>query len=142
MRIVLFTVENAEFAPLVLGLHWRHMNSKGAIAAMGIGFLIALIYLLGVHVWPVEFVRISGALSDAGADAFDKFKDLDVAFTAAQDPQTQAAAWAALRQHAATMANWGGLKPASIVLVAVPAGFVIAILASLLFRERRRPSAS
>lgn len=130
------------FAPLVLGLHWRHMNSKGAIAAMGIGFLIALIYLLGVHVWPVEFVRISGALSDAGADAFDKFKDLDVAFTAAQDPQAQAAAWAALRQHAATMANWGGLKPASIVLVAVPAGFVIAILASLLFRERRRPSAS
>jgi len=35
------------------------------------------------------------------------------------------------------MANIAGLKPAAIVLVAVPAALVVAVAVSLLFRERR-----
>jgi putative solute:sodium symporter small subunit len=125
------------FVPIVLGLYWRHMNSAGAVAAMAAGTFIAAVYLLGVHVWPVEFFRISSGLSDAGAEATQRFADLDTAFTLASDPQAQAAAWTALREHAATLANWSGLKPAAIVLVAVPLGFVVAIAVSLLVRGRK-----
>ena len=124
------------FVPIVLGLYWRHMNSAGAIAAMVVGAFIAGAYLLGVHVWPVEFFRLSGGLSDAGPEAAQTFADLDTAFAVAADPQAQSAAWTALREHAATIANWGGLKPAAIVLMAVPLGFIVAIVVSLLFRGR------
>jgi putative solute:sodium symporter small subunit len=130
------------FAPIVLGLYWRHMNSVGAIAAMAVGAFIAAAYLLSVHLWPVELFRISGGLSDAEPDAVQTFADLNTAFTVATDPQAQAAAWAALREHAATIANWGGLKPAAIVLVAVPVAFIVAIAVSLLFRGRKASGAS
>jgi putative solute:sodium symporter small subunit len=125
------------FVPLVLGLHWRHMNSTGAVAAILVGALIAGAYLIGAHVWPVEFVNLFGTYSDAGEEAFERFTDLNTAFAGASDPQAQAAAWAALREHASTMANIAGLKPAAIVLVAVPAALVVAVAVSLLFRERR-----
>jgi len=124
------------FVPVVLGLHWRHMNAAGAIAAMLAGGLLAGAYLLGVHIWPVELFRLSGAFSDAGMDAASTFDDLDTAFAEAIGPQAKAAAWAALRQHADTIANWNGLKPAAIVLVAVPLAFLAAILASLIFRRK------
>jgi Na+(H+)/acetate symporter ActP len=130
------------FVPIVLGLYWRHMNSVGAIAAMAAGAFIAAVYLLGVHLWPVELFRISGWLSDAEPDAVQTFADLDGALAVATDPQAQAAAGAALREHAATIANWGGLKPAAIVLVAVPLGFMVAIAVSLLFRNRKAAGAS
>ncbi|HEY8195238.1 MAG TPA: sodium/substrate symporter small subunit [Hyphomicrobium sp.] len=128
------------FPPLVLGLHWRHMNATGAVAAMLVGAVIVAAYLIGVHVWPVEFFRISGALSDAAPSAVNRFAVLDAAYNASPDPQAQALAWAALRQHAGTIANWGGLKPAAIVLVAVPLGLVAGILASLLSKEPRAPA--
>jgi putative solute:sodium symporter small subunit len=127
------------FVPVVLGLHWRHMNSAGAVAAMAAGAFVAMAYLLGVYVWPVELFRISGSFSDAGVEAAMTFADLDAAYAAAADPLAQAAAWSALREHAATIANWNGLKPAAIVLVTVPLGFVIAILTSLVFRDRKPP---
>lgn len=129
------------FVPLILGLHWRHMNSAGAVAAILVGAVIAGAYLLGAHIWPVEFVHLFGTYSDAGEEAFARFTELNAVFAAASDPQAQAAAWAALRHHAATMANIGGLKPAAIVLVAVPAALVVAIVVSLLSRERPRPQA-
>ncbi|MBN9282758.1 MAG: DUF4212 domain-containing protein, partial [Hyphomicrobium denitrificans] len=97
----------------------------------------ALAYLLGVHVWPVEFYRISGLFSDAGEEAAQQFSDLDAAFSAAVDPQARAAAWSALRDYAATVANWGGLKPAAIVLITVPVSLLLSIAVSLLFRNRK-----
>jgi Na+(H+)/acetate symporter ActP len=130
------------FVPVVLGLHWRHMNSAGAIAAMLVGAVVAGGYLVGVHLWPVEFFRIFGDLSDAGLDAAETFTDLDMAFAAATDPNAQAAARTVLRQHAATIANWFGLKPAAIVLLAVPLAFAVAIPFSLLFRRRKAPEAA
>jgi len=125
------------FVPVVLGLYWRHMNSAGATVAMAAGAFITAVYLLGVHVWPVELFRLSGSLSDAGEDAAQQFSDLDSAFALAADPQARVAAWTALRDYAVTVANWGGLKPAAIVLVAVPVGFFLAVAGSLLFRNRK-----
>jgi putative solute:sodium symporter small subunit len=130
------------FAPLVLGLHWRGMNATGAVAAMLAGASVTIAYLLGVHVWPIEFARLTGFFSNAGAEALQQFSDLDAAFSAASNPQAQAAAWMDLREQAAIVANWGGLKPAAIVLVAVPAAFVAAILGSLVSGQRRPASPS
>lgn len=126
------------FPALVLGLHWRRMSAAGGVAAMLVGSSVAALYLLGVHLWPVEFFRISGALSDAGPEALKRFADLDAALQAATGPEVQAAAAAALTRHAATLANWGGLKPAAIVLLAVPAGLFAGIVGSIISKPRRR----
>jgi cation/acetate symporter len=120
------------FPALVLGLHWRRMNARGAVAAMLAGSLIAAAYLLGVHLWPVEFFQISGALSDAAPQAAKRFADLEATLSTAADPGSQVAARLMLARSATAIANWGGLKPAAIVLLAVPAGLVAGIVVSLL----------
>ena len=126
------------FPSLVLGLHWRHMNAAGAVAAMLVGTLITVIYLLGVHLWPVELFSITGGLSDAPAMAAKRFADLQAALAAASTPEAAALARAALVKHVTTIANWGGLKPAAITLIAVPAGFVAGLLISLVLRSRKK----
>jgi cation/acetate symporter len=120
------------FPALILGLHWRQMTAAGAVAAMLAGSLMTGAYLLGVHVWPIELFHLSGALSDAAPAAAKRFADLEAALAVATDPEAQAAARAMLVRQASTIANWGGLMPAAIVLLAVPLGFVTGILASLL----------
>jgi putative solute:sodium symporter small subunit len=126
------------FPVLALGLHWRHMNANGAIAAMIVGALVVGAYVLGVQLFPVEFVRLSGSLLDADPELLQKFADLSAAVAAAHDPQALAAATADLKAQALEIANWGGLKPAAIVLVAVPAAFVASILFSLLAKDPRK----
>ena len=124
------------FPTLILGLHWRRMNAAGAVAAMVVGTLVTALYLAGVHFWPIELFRLTGLLSDAAPGAAKRFADLDAALAAASDPDAQAAARATLEHHAAGIANWWGLKPAAIVLVAVPAGLFAGILVSLIFKSR------
>ncbi|MBS0238844.1 MAG: DUF4212 domain-containing protein [Proteobacteria bacterium] len=126
------------FPSLVLGLHWRHMNAAGAIAAMLVGTLITALYLLGVHLWPVELFSITGGLSDAPPMAAKRFAELQAALAAATTPEAVALARAALAKHVTTIANWGGLKPAAITLVAVPASFVAGLLISLLLRPGKK----
>jgi putative solute:sodium symporter small subunit len=130
------------FPILALGLHWRHMNAAGAIAAMLVGTAIVAAYILGVQFWPVEFVRLSSSLSNADPETLQRFADLGAAVGAAPDPQALAAATADLKAQAIEIANWGGLKPAAIVLVAVPAAFVVSILFSLLAKDpsKERPA--
>ncbi len=125
------------FPALVLGLHWRPMNKIGAIAAMVVGTLITGAYLLGVHFWPAELFSLSGNFSDAQPEAAKRLADLQAALAAATTPEAQAAARAALAKHLTTIANWGGLKPAAITLVSVPAGFITGLVFSLLFRSRK-----
>lgn len=127
------------FPALVLGLHWRHMNKAGAIAAMLVGIAITGIYLLGVHFWPVQLFGLSGGLSNAMPDAAQRFDELQAALAAATTPEAQSSAHAALVAHVTTIANWGGLKPAAITLISVPAGFLAGLLFSLLFRSRKSP---
>jgi hypothetical protein len=119
------------FPALILGLYWRQMNATGAVAAVVVGFFVAALYLLGLHLWPVEFFRITGALSDAPQEALDRFYELDAALQAATDPASRDAARALLELQAAAIANWSGLKPAAIVLVAVPAGILSGIAGSI-----------
>jgi len=126
------------FPALILGLHWRGMTATGGVAAMLVGSSIAALYLLGVHLWPVEFFRISGGLSDAAPGALKQFADLDAVLQAATDPPAQAAAAAVLKLHAAEIANWCGLKPAAVVLLAVPAGIVAGIVGSIISKHGRR----
>jgi Na+(H+)/acetate symporter ActP len=128
------------FPALVLGLHWRGMSAAGGIAAILVGSSVAALYMLGVHLWPVEFFRVFGGLSDAGPAAAKRFADLDVALQAASDPDARTAAEAALSNYAAGIANWGGLKPAAIVLLAVPAGLIAGIVGSLIWRPHRQTS--
>lgn len=125
------------FPALVLGLHWRHMNSAGAIAAMSIGSLITVAYLLGVHFWPIELFSLTGNFSDAPPQAAKRFAELQSALASATTPEAQIAARAALAKHVSTIANWGGLKPAAITLVAVPAGLIAGLAFSLLFRSKK-----
>ncbi len=130
------------FPALVLGLHWRHMNKAGAIAAMSVGVVITGAYLLGVHFWPVELFRLTGNFSDALPQAAKHFADLQAALAAATTPEAQTAARVALVNDVTSIANWGGLKPAAITLVSVPAGFIAGLLFSLLFRTRNTAGAA
>lgn len=130
------------FPALVLGLHWRHMNKAGAIAAMIVGIGITGFYFLGVHFWPVELFSLTGGLSNATPEATDRFAELKAALATATTPEAQTAAHAALVKHVTEIANWGGLKPAAITLVSVPAGFLAGLLFSLLFRDRKLPRPS
>jgi Na+(H+)/acetate symporter ActP len=130
------------FPALVLGLHWRHMNSAGAIAAMSVGTIITGAYLLGVHFWPIELFTLSGSFSDAPPQAAKHLADLQAALAAATTPEAQAAARAALISNVTAIANWGGLKPAAITLISVPAGFIAGLIFSLLFRSRRPPASA
>lgn len=127
------------FPALILGLHWRHMNKAGAIAAMIVGIGITGFYLLGVHFWPAELFKLSGSLSNAMPEAAERFDELQAALATAATPEAQSAARAALAEHVETIANWGGLKPAAVTLFSVPAGFVAGVLFSLLFRSRESP---
>jgi Na+(H+)/acetate symporter ActP len=125
------------FPALVLGLHWRQMNASGAVVAMLVGTLVTAVYLVGVDIWPVELFRLSGTLSDAAPAAAKRFSDLMAAATSASDPVAQSAARAALARHVTAIANWGGLKPAAIVLIAVPAACLAGITVSLLSRAAK-----
>jgi cation/acetate symporter len=70
--------------------------------------------------------------------AAKRFAELQAALAAATTPEAAALARAALVKHVTTIANWGGLKPAAITLVAVPAGFIAGLLISLLLRPRKK----
>ncbi|MBA2126405.1 DUF4212 domain-containing protein [Hyphomicrobium methylovorum] len=128
------------FAPVVMGLHWRHMNRSGALAAMVVGGGIAALYLIGVELMPVQFFKVAGFWSDAAPEAAQRLANLEAAVLQAADPLAAAKANDALMKHAYTIANWWGLRSAAIVLIAVPAAIVAGILASLLARDPRRAS--
>jgi Na+(H+)/acetate symporter ActP len=51
-------------------------------------------------------------------------------------------AWVALQAQARDMANWWGIRPIAVALLAVPAGLVVMILVSLVVPRRRAETAS
>jgi cation/acetate symporter len=120
------------FPALVLALYWRGMTGAGAIAAMLAGSAITLVYLAGVHIWPVELFSLTGSLSDATPQAAQHFRELHAALQAAATPEAHATAYAALLKHTIPIANWIGLKPAAIILVSLPAGVIAGIAVSML----------
>lgn len=131
----------ALFPALVLGLYWRGMNAAGATVAIVTGALLAGLYMAGVHLCPETLLKFTGSLSDAGPAVGKRLADLNATAAAATDATKIAAIEAEIARIAERSANWWGLKPAAIVLVAVPISFVAGIVASLAFRPRAAASA-
>ena len=124
------------FPALMLGLHWRQMNAPGAVAAMLIGTLLTGLYIAGVHFFPAHLFKLTAAFSDASPAAIKQFADLEAALAVAQGDAIGPAR-AALAKHAATVANWGGLKTGAVVLVTIPIGFFIGIVGSIVSKAPR-----
>ena len=124
------------FPSIILGLFWRRMTANGAVAAMVTGFTVTGLYIAGVRCFPVVMFDLTGAMSDAAPGAVKRFADLKAALAAATGDDMRSSAKAALAGHAAGIVNWWGLKPAAIVLIGVPAGFLAGAIASLVTAQR------
>jgi cation/acetate symporter len=122
------------FPALAAGLWWRRANGYGACAAMILGFGFCLFYLVATRYFAVPFFEASQPLSGAGMMARETFNELREAWSTAGGGKAGADAWAALDLHAQTIANWWGIKPMAVVLLALPAGFVSIIAVSLVTR--------
>jgi cation/acetate symporter len=131
-------VASGLFPVLVLGLFWRRMSGQGAVAAMLTGLTISGAYILGSRSFPVQMFEWVGHWSEAAPGASARFANLKAAYEAATTAD-QSAAWAQLWQHAAGIANVWGLKPAAVVLFAVPAAVVAGVAFSMLFQQRPEP---
>lgn len=123
---------SALFPPLLMGLYWRRFGSAGAVAAAVTGFALAAIYISGVRLFPTEMYEWTGALSDAAPGAIRKFETLRQTLDNAGSQEAQTIAADVLRRHAATIANLWGLKPAAVVLLAVPLAFIAGISMTLI----------
>jgi cation/acetate symporter len=134
-------VASGLFPALVLGLYWRRMTASAALAAMLTGFSLATVYITGVRLFPVLLFDWTGAVSNAAPAAARKFADLEAAVAIAASGDLKAAANAALATHAGPLANWWGLKPAGIVLIAAPAGFAAAVVTVIVTSFRPKSSA-
>ncbi len=101
------------------------------------GFGLCLYYMIGTHCFPVSFYELWVPLTSAGDDALGKFENLRSAWSAAEG-DAKATALAALVSHArgtATetgVANWFGVLSSSAALFAVPLGFLVMALVSLI----------
>ncbi len=129
------------FPALVLGLYWRRMTASAAVAAMLTGFALAIVYITGVRLFPALLFDWTGAVSNAAPAAARKFADLEAAVAIAASGDLKAAANAALDAHAGPIANWWGLKPAGIVLIAAPAGFAAAVATVIVTAFRSKSTA-
>ncbi|MGQ0673520.1 MAG: VC_2705 family sodium/solute symporter [Hyphomicrobium sp.] len=124
------------FPALILAIWWKRATAAGAVAGMVAGLALALAYLVGTHFFPVAFHDLWPGLSSASDAAMRKFTSLSSVWSAAGE-DAKAAAFANLEAYArgtATtpgVANWFGILNTSAALFAVPAGFVVAILVSL-----------
>jgi cation/acetate symporter len=123
------------FPALVLGIWWKYANAAGAAAGMAAGFGICLYYMLGTRYGAVGFYETWGALSSATSAEAERFIDLEATWAAATG-ETKAAAWAALDDHARTIANWWGVRDVSAAIFGVPLGFLVTITVSRLIRPR------
>jgi len=119
------------FPALVLSLYWRRMTAAGAVAGIAAGFALAFIYIVGVHFFPLQLVSWTGGLSSATPSQLQKLDALSAAIARAADPIARDALQAALMRQASLSANWFGLKPPAIVLIAAPVSFATAAIASL-----------
>ena len=151
-----FSLAAAGFFPaLVLGIWWKRANAWGAAAGMIAGFGLCLYYLVATRYFAADFYGIWSHLSSADAAAAEKFASLKSLWTSAEG-DAKAAAWAALdlqaRGTAASpgVANWFGVLGVSAAVFAVPLGFALIFVVSLitprpwpeitaLIEEMRRP---
>jgi cation/acetate symporter len=116
---------------LALGLWWPRANRQGAIAGIAVGLGLCLYYFLAPRFIPISFYETSSFLSNATPDDVAGYLKLKQAYLAAGEGD-KAAALAALEDKARALGNWGGVPTACAALFAVPAGFLVTIIVSLL----------
>ena len=115
---------------LVLGLWWGRANGQGATAGMVAGLAVCLYYLLAPRYIPIIFYETSSFLSDATPEDAARYLLLKKAALLAGGP-AKAWALAAWEEKARALANWGGVDRACAALFAVPGGFLVTIVVSL-----------
>jgi cation/acetate symporter len=125
-------VASSLFPALFAALWWRRANSYGAAAAMLAGLAVTLVYLIGSQLFPVPFFEATAVLSNAGVSGLEYLAELKDVWSAAAPGAAKDAAWAALEAYARSSADWWGISGLAAALLAVPAGIVTLIVASLL----------
>lgn len=124
------------FPALVLAIWWRRANGAGVALGLVAGGTLTLYYAYATNYAPVEFYDTWSTFSNGGPAAARKFAELKSAWSLAAG-DAKAAAWTALETYVqggasrTGYANWFGLGSAAIAVIAVPAGFLLAVLASL-----------
>lgn len=125
------------FPALILALWWRRFNAWGAAAAMLVGFGTAVAYVAGLQFFPLALAHYTVFLASVSDVEIEQLQALRAAWESAAAGEAKAAAWTALEIHlrgnglAPGVANWFGLVPQCIALIAVPLGFAAGMLASL-----------
>jgi cation/acetate symporter len=119
------------FPALVMGVWWKRTNGYGAAAGMIAGFGLCLYYLVGTRYFAPSFYETWSFLSNANDAAIAKYAELKGAWQSAA-PDAQAAALAAFDKHAQSIANWWGLRNISAALFALPLGFAVMWIVSLM----------
>jgi len=120
------------FPALAAALWWRRANAWGAAAGMLAGFGFVLVYGLGREFFAVPFYAATSALSSGGEAGLQYFDELKDAWLAAEPGAAKDAAWVALNAHAQTVADWWGVSGPATVLLALPLGFLVLVVVSLL----------
>jgi cation/acetate symporter len=115
---------------LALGLWWGRANGQGASAGMVAGLAVCLYYLLAPRYIPITFYETSSLLSNATPEDAARYLLLKKAALLAGGA-ARAWAFAAWEEKARALANWGGVDRACAALFAVPAGFLVTIMVSL-----------
>lgn len=125
-------IASALFPSLILGLYWRKMSRAGAIAAIAVGFAVSAFYIAGSTLFPIQFFEWTGAWSNASPAAAGRLADLKVKYLLTVSTGTQKEElYAQMVQLAEPLANWFGLQKPAISLLAIPAGFLTGVVASL-----------
>lgn len=124
-------IASSIFPVVVLGLYWRRFSAPGAVAALVTGFVVSAVYIFAVRLMPATLFELTGAWSNAPANAVTKFAQLKALLDSATDPDQRLKAQLALTDQAQVVANWWGLRPAASVLFALPAALAAAVITTL-----------
>jgi cation/acetate symporter len=130
------------FPAVVVGLWWRRASAPAAALAIAGGLGLSLYYLVATQYFPVAFYETWPMLSDSGDYAQEMLDELKQVWEGAPAGAAKDTAWVALQAQARDMANWWGIRPIAVALLAVPAGLVVMILVSLVVPRRRAETAS
>jgi len=122
------------FPTLFAALWWRRATAAGATAGMLAGLSVALVYLVGTQQFPVQFYEVQEVISGFGATGDEYFVELKEAWLEAEPGEAKDVAWAGLDAHARATAAWWGIGSLSAALLALPAGVIALVAASLFTR--------
>jgi cation/acetate symporter len=125
------------FPAVVAGLWWRRASAPAAALAIVAGLALSLYYLVASQYFPVAFYETWPMLSNSGDYTREMFDELSQVWEGAPPGAAKDTAWVALQAQARDMANWWGIRPIAVALLAVPGGLALMILVSLVVPRRQ-----